>query len=91
MELIGWIGIGILFFYMIRNIWAGSWLYPLGFGFKESAKKYLKIEMPFRNYYLFVLNPFWWTMPQVFKNKDDRRFAREVIKEVKNIYSNLLN
>ena len=91
-EIIGWILIGIFVFYIIRNIYAGSVLYPLaefmsnkvkqeftGYPFKGKCPYNLKV----RNYYLFVLNPFWWTLTSVFKDAVWRDAMRNLIKNLR--------
>ena len=95
MELICYILIGICCFYLLRNIWAGSVLYPVtnqmiknigdsmprrrGFIYKQLAR---------HNYYLFVLNPFWWRLGDVFKSAEIRKTYREVAKRAQTNLSN---
>ena len=45
--------------------------------------------MELRNYYLFVLNPFWWSFVSVFKQKENRQTIIEVKKMIKEFYSSL--
>ena len=86
---IGYILIGILGFYLIRNIWAGSVLYPVvEYGLRTFNKDGFKI-LPLRNYYLFVLNPFWWRFVDVFKNKNDRKLIKNAYKAVSEEMKNL--
>ncbi len=74
---IGWILIGICCFYLLRNIYAGYILYPIGGRMIEAAadlvprdkRKLLYSHFTRRNYYLFVLNPLWWRLQDTFKNK----------------------
>ena len=95
MELICYILIGICCFYLLRNIWAGNVLYPVtntmiknigdsmprrrGFIYKQLAR---------RNYYLFVLNPFWWSLGDVFKSAEIRELYRENKKKTQKILRN---
>lgn len=85
---IGYILIGICCFYLIRNIWAGSVLYPttnrmiINIGDSMPYKrKFIYKQLTRRNYYLFVLNPFWWRLGDVFKNAEIRKTYREVSKQ----------
>lgn len=92
---VGYTIIAIFGFYIIRNVWAGSFLYPIGnyinrcWSEAGSVGKSKIKKMELRNYYLFVLNPFWWSWISVFKRKEDRQAMRQVNKLVKDFYSNL--
>jgi hypothetical protein len=89
MELIGWILIGILAFYLLRNIWAGYILYPVTNQMIKSIadsmprrRELIYKQLVRRNYYLFVLNPFWWRLGDVFKSAEIRKTYREVSRQV---------
>ena len=84
MELIYYILIGICWFYLIRNIWAGYVLYPVtnqmivNIGNSMPYKrKFIYEQLARRNYYLFVLNPFWWSLGDVFKRAEIRKIYKE--------------
>lgn len=86
---ISWILIGICCFYLLRNIWAGSILYPVTDRMIKSIgdnmprrREFIYKQLARRNYYLFVLNPFWWRLGDVFKNAEIRKTYREVSKQV---------
>lgn len=88
MELIGWILIGICCFYLLRNVWAGSVLYPITNQMIKSIsdsipkrREFIYKQLARRNYYLFVLNPFWWRLVDVFKSAAIRKTYREVAKQ----------
>jgi hypothetical protein len=88
MELICYILIGICCFYLLRNIWAGSVLYPatnrmikdIGDSMPK-RREFVYKQLARRNYYLFVLNPFWWSLGDVFKSAEIRKTYREVAKQ----------
>lgn len=88
MELICWILIGICCFYLVRNMWAGSVLYPatnrmikdIGDSMPR-RREFVYRQLARRNYYLFVLNPFWWRLGDVFKSAEIRKTYREVVKQ----------
>lgn len=89
MELIYYILIGICCFYLIRNLWAGSVLYPVtnqmivNIGNSVPDKRQLIYrQLARRNYYLFVLNPFWWSLGDVFKSAELRKIYKENRKKV---------
>ena len=86
---IGYILIGILGFYLIRNIWVGSVLYPIAAHIANYIEVNSKKKLPVRNYYLFVLNPFWWHFISVFKDKRDRDLMKSVWKTVGEEIKNL--
>lgn len=86
---IGYILIGICCFYLIRNIWAGYVLYPVtnqmivNIGNSMPRRReFIYEQLARRNYYLFVLNPFWWRPVDVFKSAEMRKTYREVSKQV---------
>ena len=98
LQTICWILIGVLAFYAIRNLYVGNFLYPaagyardgLNEGLRKYAKyvKYINFKLPqgeldFRNYYLFVLNPFWWRVTDVFKDAEWRKLFRDAVKSSK--------
>ena len=85
---IGWILIGICCFYLLRNIWAGYILYPVTNKMIKSIgdsmprrREFIYKQLARRNYYLFVLNPFWWRLGDVFKSAEIRKTYREVSKQ----------
>ena len=90
----GYLLIAICGFYLIRNTWAGSVLYPLvnyinrRWSETGSIGKGKIKKMELRNYYLFVLNPLWWSWVSVFKRKEDRQTMKQVSKLVRDFYSN---
>ena len=76
MELIGWILIGICCFYLIRNVWVGSVMFPAGkyiVMIYNSAVGhfYLHVHPTCRNYYLLVLNPFLWKFLDIYINDEE--------------------
>lgn len=83
-DIICWVLIGILSFYLIRNVIAGSLLYPCAATivrkWNETAHRSWRITGGYRNYYLFVLNPFWWTISSVMKEKEDAKTVKTVWK-----------
>ena len=88
MELICWILISICCFYLLRNVWAGSILYPVTNRMIKDIgdsmpkrREFIYKQLARRNYYLFVLNPFWWKLGDVFKNAEIRKTYREVSKQ----------
>ena len=92
---IEYILIGICCFYLIRNIWAGYVLYPVtnqmivSIGNSMPRKReFIYEQLARRNYYLFVLNPFWWRLADVFKNEEIRKIYKEVSA---NVEANLRN
>lgn len=82
-EIICWVLIGILAFYMIRNIIAGSVLYPMAAMVVEkwnaTAHRSWRLRGGFRNYYLFVLNPLWWTPQSTMKDKKERKTVKTAL------------
>lgn len=88
MELIGYILICICCFYLLRDMWAGSVLYPatnqiikdIGDSMPRRRAVIYK-QLARRNYYLFVLNPFWWRLGDVFKSAEIRKLYKEVAKQ----------
>jgi hypothetical protein len=81
--------LGICCFYLLRNIWAGSVLYPVTNRMIKDIgdsipkrREFIYKQLARRNYYLFVLNPFWWRLGDVFKNAEIRKTYREVSKQV---------
>lgn len=71
-----WILIGVCCFYLIRNIYVGSIMFPFG---KRILKIYNDMQKHFylfitpnlRNYYLVVLNPFLWKPLDIYANDKD--------------------
>ena len=85
---IGWILIGICCFYLLRNAWAGYVLYPVTNRMIKNIgdnmprrREFIYKQLARRNYYLFVLNPFWWSLGDVFKSAEIRKAYREVAKQ----------
>ena len=92
MELICYILIGICCFYLLRNIWVGSILYPITNQMIKSIgdnmpkrREFIYKQLARRNYYLFVLNPFWWRLGDVFKSAEIRKIYRENRKKTQKI------
>lgn len=88
MELtIGYILIGICCFYLLRNVWVGSIMFPAGKLIVEAyngaflKRPFLRIYPTYRNYYLIVLNPLWWRFLDIYKNDDDGRKIKVLWKE----------
>ena len=85
-----WILIGICCFYLIRNIWAG-FLYQITAvnitaTIKIDGKEYtLRDLMPRRNYYLFVLNPLWWRITDVFRDAETRKMILERVENLRKL------
>lgn len=82
-----WILIGILAFYLLRNLWAGYILYPVTNQMIKNIgdsiprrREFIYKQLARRNYYLFVLNPFWWRLGDVFKSVEIRKTYREISK-----------
>ena len=76
MELIGWILIGICCFYMVRNVYVGSIMFPAGKHIvmiynRAVGRPYLHIHPTCRNYYLLVLNPFLWKFLDIYINDEE--------------------
>lgn len=78
-------------FYLVRNYLAGWIFYPRAKAIKDICEKAkgrnskIKFFLPkttlsFRNYYLFVLNPFWWSLTDVFKDAEWRKYFRWIAK-----------
>ena len=88
--IIGWTLIIILAFLIIRTQLAGRLLYPLAEAYVKKLKE-LKIRktIEFRNFYLFVFNPFLWTPYQVLLKEADRREFKKIVKTSKKIFENL--
>ena len=92
---IGYILVGICCFYLIRNIWAGYVLYPVtnqmivNIGNSMPRRRELIYQqLARRNYYLFVLNPLWWRLEDVFKSAEIRKTYKDIMK---NAQANLRN
>ena len=91
---IGYIFIGICCFYLIRNLYVGLlyiWAAEVRKKVEEDLltfERFRKIKyglgcvpLDFRNYYLFVLNPFWWGFIDVFADKSWRQLFRDIKKD----------
>ena len=93
---IGYILIGICCFYLIRNFYVGSVMFPLGKRivdtYNSSMKRtYLHIHPVYRNYYLLVLNPFLWRFLDIYRNDEDGRKIKVLWKEFSELQANLRN
>lgn len=87
--IIGWILIIILTFLIIRTQLAGRLLYPIAEAYVKKLKEFkVRKTIEFRNFYLFVFNPFWWTPTQCFKDAGERMIFKRTIKEVKKFRDN---
>lgn len=92
---IGYILIGICCFYIIRNLYVGSIMWMGGTQIVNSyngafAKRpYLKIYPKTRNYYLIVLNPFWWRFLDIYQNDDDGQKIKVLWKRFNDEQKNL--
>lgn len=97
MELIGWIFISICCFYIVRNFYVGSVMFPAGKHIvmiynRSVGKFYLHVHPICRNYYLLVLNPFLWKFLDIYINDEEgmkikvlwKRFSDEQKKFKKN-------
>ena len=76
MELISWILIGICCFYIIRNLYVGSIMFPAGKYIVmiynwAVGRPYLHIHPTCRNYYLLVLNPFLWKFLDIYISDEE--------------------
>ena len=92
MELICYILIGICCFYLLRNMWAGYVLYPVTNQMIKNIgdsmpkrREFIYKQLARRNYYLFVLNPFWWRLGDVFKSAEIRKLYRKNRKNTQKI------
>ena len=76
MMTVGWIIIGVLAFYLLRNLIAGTIVYRGGIAlvdiWNRNVPVFYKVKGGFRNYYLFILNPFLWRFTDVVKDKEER-------------------
>jgi hypothetical protein len=52
-------------------------------------REFIYKQLVRRNYYLFVLNPFWWRLGDVFKSAELRKIYREVSKQAQTDLRNL--
>ena len=88
MELIGWVLIGICCFYIVRNLYVGSVMFPaanhivLAHNAPFEKRPFLKVHPKHRNYYLIVLNPLWWRFLDVYQNDEDGRKLKYRWKEL---------
>lgn len=90
MDIIFWILISICCFYLVRNYLAGSFYFMADMIIKNSMElvprdyHYLiRMHYTCRNYYLFVLNPFWWRVSDIFKRKEVREEIRTYAKNLR--------
>lgn len=93
---IGYILIGICCFYLVRNIWVGSVMFPAGRQIVEAyncamRRTYLHIYPTCRNYYLLVLNPLWWRFLDIYKDDADGRKIKVLWKEFRKEEKNSRN
>jgi hypothetical protein len=97
MELIGWILIGICCFYIVRNLYVGSIMFPCGYHIVAAYngalgnRFFLKIRPKYRNYYLVVLNPFWWKFLDVYQDDEDGRKLKYKWKQFRDAQKNSKN
>lgn len=93
--IIWYILIGICCFYLIRNFYVGNIMWMGGVQIVSSyngaiaKRQYLKIRPKMRNYYLVVLNPFWWRFLDIYQNDDDGRKIKVLWKQFSNEQKNL--
>ena len=81
-----WILIGICCFYLLRNAYVGNIMFPIGKrivgAFNDIQKNFHSFICPTpRNYYLLVLNPFWWRFLDIYKNDEAGRKIKLLWKE----------
>lgn len=92
-NIIGWILIGICCFYIVRNVYAGSILYPfcqeVSKIWNRNTPPWMQIKGGYRNYYFFVLNPFWWGLLSPLKKKEERKFLSTILKAFRKGLKNL--
>ena len=81
---VGWIIIGILAFYLLRNLIVGTIVYRGGIAlvdiWNRNVPVFYKVKGGFRNYYLFILNPFLWRFTDVVKDKEERETVQNAWK-----------
>ena len=91
-DIIFWILIGICCFYLGRNFYVGFLFSAAGIiknkVEKDLSRVYGKLQnkpmfvpIRFRNYYLFVFNPFWWRLVDVFADEDWRQLFKDIMKD----------
>ena len=84
MMTVGWIIIGILAFYLLRNIVVGTIVYHGGILLVEIWNRHVpvfyKMKGGYRNYYLFILNPLLWRFTDVLKDKEEREMMQSAWK-----------
>ena len=84
MMTVGWIIIGVLAFYLLRNLIAGTIVYRGGIAlvdiWNRNVPVFYKVKGGFRNYYLFILNPFLWRFTDVVKDKEERETVQNAWK-----------
>lgn len=82
--IICWIGICICSFYIIRAYWAGYVAFPFArrVAYTWNVSKLYRFEKitDYRNFYLWVLCPFWWGWSSCYKYREDRSIMRELWK-----------
>ena len=81
---VGWIIIGVLAFYLLRNLIVGTIVYRGGIAlvdiWNRNVPVFYKVKGGFRNYYLFILNPFLWRFTDVVKDKEERETVQNAWK-----------
>ena len=84
MMTVGWIIIGVLAFYLLRNLIVGTIVYRGGIAlvdiWNRNVPVFYKVKGGFRNYYLFILNPFLWRFTDVVKDKEERETVQNAWK-----------
>ena len=92
---IGYILIGICCFYLIRNLYVGNIMWICGtqivnaYNRALSKRPYLMVHPKPRNYYLIVLNPFWWRFLDIYQNDDDGQKIKVLWKQFTDKQKNL--
>lgn len=73
-------------------MWAGYVLYPVTNQMIKNIgdsmpkrREFIYKQLARRNYYLFVLNPFWWRLGDVFKSAEIRKLYRKNRKNTQKI------
>lgn len=92
-NIVCWILIGICCFYLVRNVYIGSIMFPVGRNIVRAYNRtnvtYLRIKPSYRNYYLVVLNPFLWRFLDIYANDKDGLKIKALWKTFKNEQKNL--
>ena len=91
-----WILISICCFYMVRNFYVGSIMFPAGKHIvmiynHAVGHFYLHIHPTCRNYYLLVLNPFLWKFLDIYINDEEGMKIKVLWKRFSDEQKNLRN